>query len=119
QPSPTQIRVRVKISDEAFNNQRPSNFNDYIGFFRVADLLGRIDTNGDGAGDLSPGDKGYANAARTQALVGKFMLSDAAGQDQASGPDFLRRCGAGLNLCSLQRRRQFEGRPLFHLPGGE
>lgn len=88
QPSPTQIRVRVKISDEAFNNQRPSNFNDYIGFFRVADLRGRIDTNGDGVGDLSPGDKGYANAARTQALVGKFMLSDAAGQDQASGPIF-------------------------------
>ena len=84
--SPSEVRVKVRIGDEALGNQRPADFRDYVAFYRVADPAGGIDTTGDGVGDLRPGDEGYADAARTQALIGRFLLSDAAGSEQDSGP---------------------------------
>ncbi len=84
--SPSEVRAKVRLGDEALGNKRPANFRDYVAFYRVADPAGGIDTTGDGVGNLRPGDDGYADAARTVALIGRFLLSDAAGAEQDSGP---------------------------------
>jgi hypothetical protein len=46
-----------------FTLNREAAFNNFVGFYRVADANGGIDTNGDGTVDLRPGDSGYAQAA--------------------------------------------------------
>jgi hypothetical protein len=46
-----------------FTLNREAAFNNFVGFYRVADVNGGIDTNGDGTVDLRPGDSGYAQAA--------------------------------------------------------
>ncbi|MBD2346322.1 5'-nucleotidase C-terminal domain-containing protein [Anabaena subtropica] len=42
---------------------REAAFNNIVGFYRVIDVDGGIDTNGDGNADLLPGQTGYAQAA--------------------------------------------------------
>jgi trimeric autotransporter adhesin len=38
-------------------------FDNFVGFYEVTNILGGIDTNGDGIAELLPGDVGYAQAA--------------------------------------------------------
>lgn len=38
-------------------------FDNLVGFYEIADANGSIDTNGDGIGDILPGQEGYALAA--------------------------------------------------------
>jgi uncharacterized protein len=42
---------------------REAGFNNLVGFYKVADESGGIDTNGDGKADLTPGQAGYIQAA--------------------------------------------------------
>jgi hypothetical protein len=42
---------------------REAAYNNFIGFYKVADENGGIDTNGDGSADILPGQAGYAQAA--------------------------------------------------------
>ncbi|MBO1048497.1 MAG: DUF4114 domain-containing protein [Dolichospermum sp. DEX182a] len=42
---------------------REAAYNNFVGFYKVADENGGIDTNGDGRADILPGQAGYAQAA--------------------------------------------------------
>lgn len=42
---------------------REAAFNNTVGFYRVVDASGGIDTNGDGTADVRPGEAGYVRAA--------------------------------------------------------
>lgn len=64
-----------------FTLYREAAFNNYVGFFRVADLNGSIDLNADGAIDLRPGDPGYVEAA----VKGRVAGIDLTVGNQASG----------------------------------
>ncbi len=46
-----------------FTVNREAGYNDFVGFYRVTDANGGIDTNGDGKADILPGQAGYAQAA--------------------------------------------------------
>ncbi|GAA6619028.1 DUF4114 domain-containing protein [Scytonema sp. NUACC26] len=55
-----QVNTQVKAD---FILNREAIFNNFIGFYKIADDKGGIDTNGDGITDLRPGDTSYAQAA--------------------------------------------------------
>jgi hypothetical protein len=42
---------------------REASYNNFVGFYRVVDEKGGIDTNGDGKADILPGQDGYVQAA--------------------------------------------------------
>ncbi|PZU97420.1 MAG: bifunctional metallophosphatase/5'-nucleotidase [Pseudanabaena sp.] len=46
-----------------FTVNREAAFNNFVGFYRVANVDGGIDVNGDGVIDFTPGQSGYARAA--------------------------------------------------------
>lgn len=47
---------------------REAAFDNFIGFYTIADETGGIDTNGDGTVDVRPGDTGYTQAALSQRI---------------------------------------------------
>ncbi|MDB9438435.1 DUF4114 domain-containing protein [Dolichospermum lemmermannii CS-548] len=47
----------------SFTVNREASYNNFIGFYRVVDENGGIDTNGDGTADILPGQNGYVQAA--------------------------------------------------------
>lgn len=47
---------------------REAAFDNFIGFYAIADETGGIDTDGDGLADLRPGDAGYTQAAVSQRI---------------------------------------------------
>jgi len=49
---------------------REAAFNNFVGFYKVADASGGIDTNGDGEVDLTPGQSGYSQAAINSRVSG-------------------------------------------------
>ncbi|MBD2388702.1 DUF4114 domain-containing protein, partial [Cylindrospermum sp. FACHB-282] len=49
---------------------REASFNNFIGFYKVVDQNGGIDTNGDGQTDISVGDAGYIQAAVSGRIAG-------------------------------------------------
>jgi Domain of unknown function (DUF4114)/Beta-propeller repeat len=57
------LRGLTGMQNATFTVNREAAFNNFVGFFRVADAKGGIDTNGDGIGDLLPGQAGYGEAA--------------------------------------------------------
>ena len=55
-----EVKTQVKAD---FVVNREAAFNNFIGFYKVADENGGIDTNGDGKADILVGQAGYAQAA--------------------------------------------------------
>ncbi|MCZ2204990.1 DUF4114 domain-containing protein [Cylindrospermopsis raciborskii] len=53
-----------------FTVYREASFDNYVGFYKVTDEKGGIDTNSDGTADLLPGDAGYIQSAVNQHLSG-------------------------------------------------
>ncbi len=53
-----------------FTVNREAAFNNFVGFYRVADANGGIDTDGNGTVDLTPGQAGYAQAAVRSRVAG-------------------------------------------------
>ncbi|MCC5609231.1 DUF4394 domain-containing protein [Nostoc sp. CHAB 5834] len=53
-----------------FTVNREAAFDNFVGFYRVVDQNGGIDTNGDGTGDILPGATGYAQAAISNRVTG-------------------------------------------------
>jgi hypothetical protein len=49
---------------------REAAYNNFVGFYRVANIDGSIDTDGDGVGDLLPGQAGYVDAAVKNRVAG-------------------------------------------------
>ncbi|MEH1822030.1 MAG: putative Ig domain-containing protein, partial [Nostoc sp.] len=53
-----------------FKVHREAAFNNFVGFYKVADENGGIDTNGDGKADILVGQAGYAEAAVRRRIAG-------------------------------------------------
>ncbi|UKP01389.1 DUF4114 domain-containing protein [Nostoc sp. UHCC 0870] len=68
------LRGLIGTQNATFTVNREAAYNNFVGFFRVADATGGIDTNGDGIGDLLPGQAGYGEAA-VKNRVGGIDLS--------------------------------------------
>ncbi len=54
----------------SFTVNREAAFDNFVGFYRVVDQNGGIDTNGDGTVDILPGATGYAQAAISNRVTG-------------------------------------------------
>ncbi|MDZ7958654.1 MAG: DUF4394 domain-containing protein [Aulosira sp. DedQUE10] len=54
----------------SFTVNREAAFDNFVGFYRVVDQNGGIDTNGDGTVDILPGGTGYAQAAVNNRITG-------------------------------------------------
>lgn len=54
----------------SFTVNREAAFDNFVGFYRVVDQNGGIDTNGDGTADILPGGTGYAQAAVNNRITG-------------------------------------------------
>ncbi|NDJ21324.1 beta-propeller fold lactonase family protein, partial [Nostoc sp. B(2019)] len=61
--------VKTKVKADCVIN-REAVFNNFVGFYQVADENGGIDTNGDGTADILVGQTGYAQAAVRGRVVG-------------------------------------------------
>lgn len=61
------------------------NMRDYIGFYRIADQNGGIDTNGDGAADLYPADTDYARQVQIHAEPTKLYVAERSIREQYLG----------------------------------
>ncbi|MCM0590284.1 MAG: SBBP repeat-containing protein [Gloeotrichia echinulata DEX184] len=68
------LRGLTGTQTATFTVYREAGYNNLVGFYRVADINGGIDTNNDGVVDLSLGQAGYAEAA-VKNRVGGINLS--------------------------------------------
>ncbi|BAZ30176.1 phytase [Cylindrospermum sp. NIES-4074] len=57
------LRGVTSLVKADFIVNREAAFNNFVGFYQVTDANGGIDTNGDGNGDILPGQTGYIQAA--------------------------------------------------------
>ncbi|WP_323374604.1 DUF4114 domain-containing protein [Nostoc commune] len=73
-----QVRANFVVNREA-------SFNNFVGFYKVADENGGIDTNGDGNGDILIGQAGYAQAAIRQRVAGIDLLVNNQGTASYTG----------------------------------
>ncbi|MHC5595558.1 MAG: DUF4114 domain-containing protein, partial [Nostoc sp.] len=76
------VKQRVK-ADFAVN--REAAFNDFVGFYKVTDENGGIDTNGDGKADILVGQAGYAQAAVSQRIAGINLSVNNQGTASSTG----------------------------------
>ncbi|NJL09578.1 MAG: DUF4114 domain-containing protein [Calothrix sp. SM1_7_51] len=53
-----------------FTVNREAAFNNYVGFYQIADINGGIDVDGNGTVDLRPGDAGYVQEAVLRRVAG-------------------------------------------------
>jgi VCBS repeat-containing protein len=60
------LRDQASSVQAQFVVNREAAFDNFVGFYKVADVNGGIDTDGNGTVDLRPGDTGYAQAAIEQ-----------------------------------------------------
>ncbi|PSP03474.1 MAG: hypothetical protein BRC54_12285, partial [Cyanobacteria bacterium SW_7_48_12] len=61
--------VTTRLSDDLLNLGTDAEFDNLVGFYKIQDTNGGIETNGDGTVDLLPGDEGYAKAAITNRVT--------------------------------------------------
>jgi hypothetical protein len=64
---------------------REAKFNNFVGFYKVADENGGIDTNGDGQADILVGQAGYAQAAVRQRVAGIDLSANNQGTATSTG----------------------------------
>ena len=64
---------------------REAIFDNFVGFYKIANQDGGIDTNGDGTVDLLPGDAGYVKAAVNGRLAGIDLSVDNQGTQRYTG----------------------------------
>ncbi len=71
------IDLRDITDDAAVNVEvyREAAFDNLIGFYKISDINGGIDTNGDGIADINPNDAGYKDAALTNRITGLDLLA--------------------------------------------
>ncbi|MEO0933222.1 MAG: Ig-like domain-containing protein [Cyanobacteria bacterium J06641_2] len=72
-PTPDGTDIFATLTDDTLDLGSDAAFDNLIGFYEVADANGSIDTNGDGIGDILPGQEGYALAA-IENRVGNFVM---------------------------------------------
>lgn len=84
-PQGAVVDVTAALNDEMFKIADGKNLRNYVGFYRITDIKGGIDTNGDGRADVRPGDAGYAKKVQVQGVSSKLYLSKDAGKSQYLG----------------------------------
>ncbi|WP_448269838.1 putative Ig domain-containing protein [Nostoc sp. DSM 114159] len=68
-----------------FQVNREASYNNFVGFYRVADENGGIDTNGDGTADILVGQAGYAEAAVRGRVAGIDLTVSNQGTTNSTG----------------------------------
>ncbi|MEH2092349.1 FG-GAP-like repeat-containing protein, partial [Nostoc sp.] len=68
-----------------FAVNREASYNNFVGFYKVADENGGIDTNGDGKADILVGQAGYAEAAVRGRVAGIDLAVDNQGTANYTG----------------------------------
>ncbi|MBD2445686.1 cadherin-like domain-containing protein [Nostoc sp. FACHB-152] len=68
-----------------FSVNREALYNNYVGFYKVSDVNGGIDTNGDGTVDILPGQAGYTQAAINSRLADISLAVGNQGTANANG----------------------------------
>ncbi|MEH2260079.1 putative Ig domain-containing protein [Nostoc sp.] len=76
--------VTQSVSAE-FAVNREASYNNFVGFYQVADEKGGIDTNGDGVADILVGQAGYAEAAVRGRVGGIDLTVDNQGTANYTG----------------------------------
>jgi len=64
------LRTATQPLTATFTVNREASFNNFVGFYRIADEKGGIDTNGDGIADVLVGQSGYIQAAINRRVEG-------------------------------------------------
>ena len=64
---------------------REASYNNFVGFYQIADENGGIDTNGDGTADILVGQAGYAQAAVRGRVTGIDLTVDNQGSAKYTG----------------------------------
>ncbi|MBN3923713.1 beta-propeller fold lactonase family protein [Nostoc sp. NMS4] len=68
-----------------FTVNREASYNNFVGFYQVADENGGIDTNGDGTADILVGQAGYTEAAMRGRVAGIDLAVDNQGTANYTG----------------------------------
>lgn len=74
--------VTTRLSDDLLNLGTDAEFDNLVGFYKIQDTNGGIETNGDGTVDLLPGDEGYAKAAITNRVTNWELRGGASGDPE-------------------------------------
>ncbi|MBD2175752.1 choice-of-anchor I family protein [Pseudanabaena sp. FACHB-1998] len=72
-----------------FTVNREAAFNNFVGFYRVADINGGIDTNNDGVADILPGQSGYTLAAVQRRVAAIDLTVTNQGTAQFNGKELI------------------------------
>ncbi|MEH1928298.1 DUF4114 domain-containing protein, partial [Nostoc sp.] len=79
------LRSATQSVKANFTVNREASYNDYVGFYQVADQNGGIDTNGDGKADILVGQAGYAKAAVDRRVAGIDLTVNNQGTASSTG----------------------------------
>ena len=112
-PGGAVVDVTATLTDEMKKFLSGTNLRDYVGFYRVTDNKGGIDTNGDDRADVHPGDDDYANQVETHRVANKLYLSKDLGKSQYLGEVHLEGGALYAPYIRFKGKRSSAG-----LPGG-
>ncbi|MBD2727535.1 beta-propeller fold lactonase family protein [Nostoc sp. FACHB-892] len=79
------LRSVTQLVTAEFAVNREASYNNFVGFYQVADENGGIDTNGDGTADILVGQAGYAQAAVRGRVAGIDLAVDNQGTANYTG----------------------------------
>ena len=80
-PTDAGTDIVARLTDDTVDLGSDAAFNNLVGFYEIADANGSIDTNGDGIGDILPGQEGYALAAIENRVDNFVMEAGGSGEE--------------------------------------
>ena len=82
------LAADTKSVNADFVVNREAAYNNFVGFYKVTDTNGGIDTNGDGIADFTPGQSGYITAAVQNRVAGIDLAVSNQGSASMTGKTF-------------------------------
>ena len=80
-PTDAGTDIVARLTDDTVDLGSDAAFNNLVGFYEIADANGSIDTDGDGIGDVLPGQEGYALAAIENRVDNFVMEAGGSGEE--------------------------------------